>query len=64
MDSSTSTNQDNPLSNKNFDDIRPLYDSEVKETIDFLLQDPWFRNITEPLIAPTSWDDFSKHMRS
>ena len=64
MDSSTNTNQDNPLTDKNFDDIRPLYDSEVKETIDFLLQDPWFRNITEPLVAPTSWSDFSKHMRS
>ena len=64
MDSSTNTGKDNTLADKNFDDIRPFYDSEVKETIDFLLHDHWFKTITEPLIAPTSWDDFSKLMRS
>ena len=64
MDSSINTNKDNNLEDSKFDDIRPLYDSEVKETIDFLLNDKWFKTITEPLIAPTTWDDFSKHMRS
>lgn len=64
MDSSTNTSKDNLLTDKNFDDIRPVYDSEVKETIDFLLNDKWFKTIVEPLIAPTPWDDFSKLMRS
>lgn len=64
MDSSTNTTKGYTFTDSDFDDIRPLYDSEVKETIDFLLQDHWFKTITEPLIAPTTWDDFSTHMRS
>lgn len=64
MDSSTNTTKGDTFTDSDFDDIRPLYDSEVKETIDFLLQDHWFKTITEPLIAPTTWDDFSTHMRS
>ena len=64
MDSSTNTNkqEDNTLLDKSFDDIRPLYDSEVKESIRSLLDDVWFKKIVEPLIAPITWDEFSVNM--
>lgn len=48
---------------KEFDDIRPLHDSEVKEAIEFLLNDKMFRAAIEPVILPVTWDDFSKQMR-
>ncbi len=48
---------------KEFDDIRPLHDSEVKEAIEFLLNDKMFRAAIEPVILPVAWDDFSKQMR-
>ena len=48
---------------KEFDDIRPLHDSEVKEAIEFLLNDKMFRTAIEPVILPVTWDDFSKQMR-
>lgn len=48
---------------KEFDDIRPLHDSEVKEAIEFLLTDKMFRTAIEPVILPVTWDDFSKQMR-
>lgn len=51
------------FTDKEFDDIRPLYDSEVKEAIEFLLNDKMFRAAVEPVVAPVSWDDFSKQMR-
>ena len=31
---------------KNFDDIRPLYDSEVPSVIQSLVNDPYFRRAT------------------
>ena len=64
VDSSTNTNTNkkHSFSNKDFDDIRSLYDSEVKEAIDYLLKDKWFKKIVEPLIRPIKWDDFSKKM--
>ena len=46
-----------------FDDIRPLHDSEVKEAIELLLNDKMFKTAVEPVIAPDTWDDFSKQMR-
>lgn len=64
MDSNKSTNLDSTSTDNEFDDIRPLLDSEVKGAIDILLNDQWFKIIAEPLIAPTTWDDFSKLMRS
>ena len=48
---------------KEFDDIRPLHDSEVKEAIEFLLNDKMFKTAVEPVILPVTWDDFSKQMR-
>lgn len=64
MDSNKSTNPYSTSTDNEFDDIRPLLDSEVKGAIDILLNDQWFKVIAEPLIAPTTWDDFSKLMRS
>lgn len=60
MDSNTNKS----VSDTSFDDIRPLKDSELKDAIDFLLNDKWFKIIVEPLIAPISWKDFSTEMRS
>ena len=64
MDSSTNKSEVGALADTSFDDIRPLYDAEVKDAIDFLLNDRWFRIIVEPLIAPIPWDDFSEEMRA
>lgn len=64
MDSNKSINPDSTSTDNEFDDIRPLHDSEVKEAIDILLKDQWFKVIAEPLLAPTTWADFSKLMRS
>ena len=51
------------FTDKKFDDIRPLYDREVKEVIEHLLNDKSFKAIAEPALAPTTWHDFSKLMR-
>lgn len=64
MDSNTEKNKSNTFTDTSFDDIRPLNDTEVKDAIDFLLNDKWFKIIVEPLIAPITWADFSKEMRS
>jgi len=45
-----------------FDDIRPLHDSEVADTIAQLLGDPYFRRAVEPFIKPLSWEQFSAVM--
>lgn len=45
-----------------FDDIRPLYDSEVKETIVQLLDDVYFRRAVEPFIKPFTWEQFTVAM--
>lgn len=47
-----------------FDDIRPLHDSEVAETIASLLDDLYFRRAVEPFIKPFTWEQFSVDMRS
>ena len=48
---------------KEFDDIRPLQDSEVKEAIELLLNDKMFKAAIKPVIAPIAWDEFSMQMR-
>jgi len=45
-----------------FDDIRPLLDSEVEETIAELIADPYFRRVAEPFIKPFSWEQFTATM--
>lgn len=62
MDSNTNKNYG--FIDKEFDDIRPIYDSEVKESIELLLNDKMFQTAVEPVIAPVTWNDFSKQMRS
>ena len=57
------TNNKYNFADKEFDDIRPLYDREVPEAIDFLLNDKMFRSVAEPAIAPISWKTFAKQMR-
>ncbi|MCE5204700.1 MAG: 1-acyl-sn-glycerol-3-phosphate acyltransferase [Porphyromonadaceae bacterium] len=47
-----------------FDDIRPLLDSEVAETIASLLDDLYFRRAVEPFVKPFTWEQFSYAMRS
>ncbi len=47
-----------------FDDIRPLHDSEVDETILSLLNDLYFRRAVEPFIKPFTWEQFSVAMHS
>ncbi|MDD4800485.1 MAG: 1-acyl-sn-glycerol-3-phosphate acyltransferase [Proteiniphilum sp.] len=42
-----------------FDDIRPLHDSEVAETIAALIDDPWFRRAAETFIQPFTWEQFT-----
>ncbi len=50
------------IKSKNFDDIRPLYDSEVPSTIKNLVNDPLFRAAVEPIIHPLAWNDFASAM--
>ena len=64
MDSNIIKSESDTFNDTHFDDIRPLNDTEVKDSIDFLLNDKWFRIIVEPLISPISWKDFSIEMRS
>lgn len=47
---------------QNFDDIRPVYDSEVVSVISGLLKDVSFRKAVEPLVAPLTWEMFSGAM--
>ena len=47
-----------------FDDIRPVYDSEVPETIEKLLADDRFRIAAESVIKPMSWEQLCSLMRS
>lgn len=48
----------------NFDDIRTLYDSEVPETIDQLINDPHFQRAAEPLVQPLTWEKFAAAMEN
>lgn len=59
----TNINNKYDFADNEFDDIRPLYDSEVKEAIEFLLNDKTFREIAKPAIAPISWNTFTEQMR-
>ncbi len=47
---------------QNFDDIRPLYDSEVPAAVNYLVNDSYFRRVVEPLIKPIPWEMFSGAM--
>ena len=51
------------FTDKEFDDIRPLYDREVQEAIEHLLNDKNFKAIAEPALAPTTWHEFTQLMR-
>ncbi len=42
-----------------FQDIRPLLDSEVPETVARLVADRGFRRAVEPIMKPLSWEQFS-----
>lgn len=48
---------------REFDDIRPLLDSEVAETVEALLADPAFRRAAEPIIKPLDWEQMATVMR-
>lgn len=41
---------------KSFDDIRPLLDSEVPNAIEQLINDKSFRKAVEPIFKPLTWD--------
>lgn len=45
-----------------FDDIRPILDSEIKQTIANLVQNEGLRAAVEPIIKPVSWDMMSNIM--
>lgn len=47
-----------------FDDIRPLYDSEVENAIKEILVDPGFQNAVRYIIPDVNWDEFSAAMSS
>ena len=47
-----------------FDDIRPLYDEEISEAIEELLNDSEFKRVVYYLLPDTDWDAFTKTMRS
>lgn len=48
--------------NPKFDDIRPILDSEVKQTVTNLVQNESFRQAVEPIIKPVSWEIMSNMM--
>ena len=60
----SNTNKSYSITDTEFDDIRPIYDSEVKESIELLLNDASFKAVVEPVIAPAQWSDFSNQLRS
>lgn len=47
-----------------YDDIRPLYDNEVPETIAHLLANDYFRRAVEPFIKPLTWEQFSAALQA
>lgn len=51
-------------SSNRFDDIRPVYDSEVKEMAKQLTANPTFKRLVTALIKPLPWFLFSSRMRS
>lgn len=44
---------------KNFDDIRPVLNSEVPSTIANLISDPYFRGAIESFLKPLTWETFT-----
>lgn len=50
--------------NNKFDDIAPLYDSQVEGAIQELLIDPGFKHAVTYIMPDINWDDFSKQMSS
>ena len=60
----THQNNIDHLNEVSFDDIRPLKDGEVKAAIESLLTDEMFKRAVTPIIAPISWEMFSKQLRS
>lgn len=49
---------------QDFDDIRPVFDDEVKHVIGRLLDDETFANAVKPIIAPMTWDMFAGAIQS
>lgn len=47
-----------------YDDIRPLLDSEVPETIAQLLSDEYFKRTVESFIKPVTWEQFAATLSS
>ena len=64
MESNKDTNRSYSFTDKEFDDIRPIYDHEVKEEVELLLNDKMFKAAVEPIIAPITWSEFAMQMRS
>lgn len=48
---------------RKFDDIRPLFDNEVEDSIRDILADPGFQHATKYIIPDLNYDDFSAEMR-
>lgn len=49
--------------NPKFDDISPILDSELKQTVNNLIQNESFRLVVEPIAKPMSWDMISSAMQ-
>ncbi len=45
-----------------FDDIAPLYDHEVEQSIKDMLADPGFQHAVGYIIPNVDWDEFSAEM--
>ena len=58
----SNTNKENIYSETNFDDIRPLKDLEVKDSIKSLLNDEQFEKAVSRIVAPMTWEQFSDKM--
>lgn len=52
------------IHNQKFDDIRPILDSEVPQTIENLLANEYFRKAVEPFVSPFTWEQFCNAMRA
>lgn len=52
------------MTNNKFDDIAPLDDQDVKQTIQELLVDPGFIHAVKYILPDINWDDFSAEMSS
>lgn len=52
------------MTNNKFDDIAPLDDADVKQTIQELLVDPGFIHAVKYVLPDIDWDDFSAEMSS